>query len=162
MTADWIDPPQFATAVANSPADHPCMPQRANKLGAQVNIAAPQWVAPRAYTPFFVPVCMRGIVPVFDPPVKPKVVARDIESGATYEGEITIDFKPKYPPGVHVDVDPRSIAKPVPVPPGMKVGQQFVADLVGHAGIPRKAATYEVYVISGGVQSDTALVEIRL
>lgn len=159
MTTDWIEPPLFATAPLDTEQDHACIPAT-DGYDAQVHIAAPKRVQPRADGVFSIPVCMRGIIPVSQGMAPPTIYARDTATGKRYEGIAYIRQLPGQGPHIHADIIPNSRPKPGPIPPGVRTAQQFTTDLAARAKLPRQSATYEVYIIAGGVQSESATVEV--
>lgn len=159
MRTDWITPASFADAPIGTNDEHPCLPAR-HGYEAQVHIAAPTRVTPRADGTLVVPVCMRGLVPVSMGMAPPTVHARDIATGKEYSGVAYVHPAPGERYGAHADIIPSSRPKPQPIPAGTRVGQQFTTDLVRNAGIPREPAVYEVHILAGGLKSDVVRVEV--
>ncbi len=159
MTTDWTEPASFATVPIDSMREHACMPANQG-YDDQLNIAAPTRVRPQAPGVLVIPVCARGIVPAVQNPALPRIVATDVRTKQVFEG-VAFEYKLKPRPGVEVDTIPGSRPpRGQPVTPGMSVGTQFSTDLAARTGLPAEPATYEVYVESNGVRSNTVQVEV--
>lgn len=161
MNTDWTDPPAFATAPIGTVRDHACIPPNRGS-DDQLNIAAPARVRPQASGALVIPVCAHGIIPVSQNQKLPRFVAVDTQTQAVYEG-IAYEYKrPAPPPGVEVDTIPGSRPpKGIPINPGISVGTQFSTDLAAQAKLPTTPATYEVYIESNGVRSNTVTIEVQ-
>lgn len=161
MTTDWIEPALFANAPVGTERDHPCLPAT-DGYAAQVRIAAPKRVSLRDDGVFSVPVCMRGIIPVSQGMAPAMIYARDTATGKLYEGVAYVRPAPGQGPNFHADIIPGSRPKPGPIPPGVRVGHQFTTDLAARVGLPRQSASYEVYIVAGGIQSESVTVAVTL
>jgi len=161
MNTDWTDPPAFATAPIGTVRDHACIPPNRGS-DDQLNIAAPARVRPQASGALVIPVCAQGIIPVSQNQKLPRFVAVDTQTKAVYEG-VAYEYKrPSPPPGVEVDTLPGSRPpKGIPISPGISVGTQFSTDLAAQAKLPTTPATYEVYIESNGVRSNTVTIEVQ-
>lgn len=160
MNTDWTDPPSFATAPIGTVRDHACIPPN-HGSDDQLNIAAPARVRPQASGALVIPVCAHGIIPVSQNQKLPRFVAVNTQTKAVYEG-VAYEYKPASRPGVDVDVIPSSRPpKGIPISPGISVGTQFSTDLAAQTNLPREPATYEVYIESNGVRSNTVTIEVQ-
>lgn len=159
MTADWIEPADFASVPLHSTAEHACMPPLQG-YDAQLRITAPTKVRIRADHPLAIPVCARGILPAVEDPQKPGFVAKDVKSGKVYRG---IAFDYSRPPLENVEVDPTEPRpfKKVPLPPGLTIETRFSTDMVRTLNLPTRPANYEVYIEVDGIRSNQVNIEVE-